>query len=168
MPGYVHHTDHRFLRVQMAVPPKAMLQKVYGSSIKPGSHSRPPRLLVGGVQDVKVVNDFNMQLHSLMSESFVDEGYSLFGHAVRKVAERCLGVPKHGAPEWNMVYTEERARLSQEERQMALQAPDGRRPSFQSPARLYAGEPCPGSSLEAPYTGEAGRGWWYDGCLSCC
>ena len=126
MPGYVHNTDHRFLRLQMAVPPKAMLQKFYGSSIKAGPESRPPRLMVGGFQDIKVSDDFNMQLHSLMSEGFFDEGYPLFGHAVRKVAERCLGeVPKRGGPEWKIVYAEELARLSQEKRQVALHAPGG-------------------------------------------
>eukprot|EP00439_Symbiodinium_sp_Y106_P062396 s823_g9.t1 len=31
MPGYSHNTDHRFLRLQLAVPPKAYLSKFYGS-----------------------------------------------------------------------------------------------------------------------------------------
>ena len=115
-----------FLRLQMAVPPRAMLQKHYGSSIKAGPESRPPRLMVGGFQDIKVSGDFNMQLHSLMSEGFFGEGYPLFGHAVRKVAERCLGeVPKRGGPEWKIVYAEELARHSQEKRQVALHAPGG-------------------------------------------
>ncbi|CAE7737354.1 unnamed protein product, partial [Symbiodinium necroappetens] len=60
--------------------------------------------MVGGFQDIKVSDDFNMQLHSLMSEGFFDEGYPLFGHAVCKVAERCLG---------------------EEKRQVALHAPGG-------------------------------------------
>lgn len=126
MPGFVHNTDHRFLRVQMAIPPKATLNKFYGAAGKSSSGGRPPRLQVSGFKDDNVARDFNTQLHSLMCEGIFDEGYSLFGRAVRKVAERCLGeVPKQGGPEWKLVYADELARLSQEKRQVALESPDG-------------------------------------------
>ena len=126
MPGYIHNTDHRFLRLQLAVPPKAYLSKFYRSEKAQVQAGRPKRLLVGGLKDSVVSSDFNQQLHSLMSEGFFDEGYPLFGRAIRKVARQCLGeVPGGKCPEWKLVFSEELAALSQHKRQIALSAPGG-------------------------------------------
>ena len=81
MPGYIHNTDHRFLRLQLAVPPKAYLSKFYGSEKAQVQAGRPKQLLVGGLKDSVVSSDFNQQLHSLMSEGFSMK------------AIRCLVVP---------------------------------------------------------------------------
>ncbi|CAE7564241.1 CFDP2 [Symbiodinium natans] len=103
MPGYVHETDHRCLRLQFAVPPKAYLGKFYRSGRSARQEVRPPRLLVSGLKVPEVARDFNEQLHSLMVEGFFDEGYELFGYALRKVAHKCLGaVPVEGGPQWKL------------------------------------------------------------------
>ena len=151
MPGYSHNTDHRFLRLQLAVPPKAYLSKFYGSEKAQVQAGRPKRLLVGGLKDSVVSSDFNQQLHSLMSEGFFDEGYPLFGRAIRKVARQCLGeVPGEKCPEWKLVFSEELAALSQHKRQIALSAPGG----FQSEEYKEA---CKQAKVQV---GKSINDWW--------
>ena len=48
-----------------------------------------------------MAEDFNLQLHDLVSERLFGEGYPIFGHALRVVGEKRLGVvPLQSAPDW--------------------------------------------------------------------
>ena len=126
MTGYRHNTYHRFLKVQFAVPPKAALGKFYRSVDGGGREARVSRLQVDGLTTPGVVDDLNTQLHSLMAEGFFDEGYELFGYAVRKVASKCLGeVSRDPMPEWKKANADRLAELSIQKREAASKSPLG-------------------------------------------
>ena len=126
MPGYTHNTDHRFLKVQFAVPPRAMLGKFYRTVDGGMRDARVSRLQVEGLKTQVVVDDMNLQLHSLMAEGFFDEGYELFGYAVRKVASKCLGeVSRDPLPEWKKTNADRLAELSLQKREAARGSPLG-------------------------------------------
>ena len=126
MPGYVHDTDHRFLKLVLSVPHKAALGKYYRNQADLVPSSRPPRLLVGALQDPEVAEDFNLQLHDLMSEGLFDEGYHIFGHALRVVGEKRLGVvPLQNAPEWKIQNHDRLCELSELKRAAAESSPEG-------------------------------------------
>ena len=78
---------------------------------------RPPRLQVDRLQDSTICEAFNQQLHELAAEGFFDEGYQLFGHALREVALAKLGVvpSAHLAP-WKVDNQPKLAALSDEKK----------------------------------------------------
>ena len=129
MTGYNHNTDHRFLKVQFAVPPKATLGKFYRSVDGGGWEARVSRLQVEGLTTQAVVDDLNTQLHSLMAEGFFDEAYELFGYAVRRVASKCLGeVSRDPMPEWKKANADRLAELGLQKREAASRSPLGCQP----------------------------------------
>ena len=66
MPGYVHATDHRFLKLQLRLPHRAALGKFSGNTKSVHRDVRMSRLQTGGLQDKNVRDEFNLQLHDLM------------------------------------------------------------------------------------------------------
>ena len=69
--------------------------------------------------------DFNLQLHDQMSEGFFDEGYPLFGHAMRVGAKKVGTVEGSALPEWKQVNQDRLAELSVLKKRTAQKAPQG-------------------------------------------
>ena len=103
-----------------------MLGKYFGGKNRSPQLGRLPRLQVWALKDADVKEDFNLQLHDLMSEGFFDEGYPLFGHAMRVVGAKKVGTVEGSAlPEWKQVNQDRLAELSVLKKRTAQKAPQG-------------------------------------------
>ena len=118
MVGYEHNTDHRCVKVKLRIPPKRCVGRFYNKSGEHGRDGRPPRLQVDRLQEQETCDAFNQQLHELATEGFFDEGYPLFGHALRVVAQAKLGtIPSQRLAPWKIANQAKLAALSDEKKQ---------------------------------------------------
>ena len=129
MPGYVHNTDHRCLKVQIRFPPKKALGKHFARRDNPRP-SRIPRLQVQLLQDEEVRARFLESFFNIGAEGLVNDSYELFSHALRRVGWQILG-PKEARfePEWKAVNQERLQELSAYKRQVAMEQQEGCRSS---------------------------------------
>ena len=119
MVGYEHNTDHRCLRIKLRVPPKKCLGCYYR---KPTGQqtARPAKLQVSKLSDSTVQDAFNAELHDLAADGLFDEGYTLFGRAVRRVGASQLGVvPNYKQPQWKIDNQAKLLELSEHKRAVA-------------------------------------------------
>ena len=118
MAGYSNDTDHRCVVVKMRVPPRS-LAKFYGK--KPAGNS--PRLRKVQTKMLAVpdmVGSINSELHSLLVDGTFDDGYSLFGRALRLSADRHLGtIPVRQMPPWKQENQMTLAALNAKKRRVA-------------------------------------------------
>ena len=118
MPGYAHETDHRCVKLKLRIPAKKCLGRFYGRHHNQGRDMRPVPLNVSRLTDPSVQEAYKGPLHELASDGLFDEGYELFGYALRKVGEAKVGmvVPGKSAP-WKEANQEKLAELSDLKRQ---------------------------------------------------
>jgi hypothetical protein len=142
MPGYIHDTDHRFVKVSVRIPPKTCLGRYYKAPCQIPENNRIQRLNVARLKDPSVVSDFNSLLTEIVAEGLTDNNYSLFGHALRRAAACHLGpVPSGYLPLWKIDNQDRLAELSAlKRRAMGDSLAGSRTPEYKAACRFVKTE----------------------------
>lgn len=85
MPGYIHNTDHRCLKISIRFPPKKAIGRYFAKrQAAHGQANRLPKLQVGLLQDPQVQEQLNNDLLELGGVGLLFDSYSLFSFGLNK------------------------------------------------------------------------------------